>query len=596
MTVETDNPYVEPDATPYDDDPFAIPEFDPHASFHDTAWDAAYNWKPQLYTPGGDDDDQPMRIAGRRSDIAQGIIYHLGRPLRLDNHAFMIPIYNNEEKRIVLKCSRQVAKTTTIAVLQVLESVLRPHWRSLYVSPSQLQTRQYSSEKLRPTIYDSPFIKTHLIGKGNIDQAFEQKLLNGSFMFLRYAFLTAARARGIPASRVFFDECQDLLKDNVKVISQSMSASKLSAGVEGSELLAGTPLTFSNTLEEYWRWSTQCEWLVPCDHHVPRYWNMLTADNIGKVGLICSKKGCGQPINPATGQWVSMAPDEFYQGYHITQLMVPWKQGPDSWRTDIVMPHEKWPESKFNNEILGLSFDSASSPVTRPDIEACCYPQKRSDQFETRSFIYGPWPQMGSLRIFGGVDWGEGRAEGEVRKGSKHFASWTVLTLGAYINNDTFWPFFMKRYTGKDIDPEVIVPDILRICGMFNVSALGADWGHGWGVNSRLFKSLGQQRMMQFAYSSSLGERKRFDPEAYKWIINRNAVLSNMFQAIKNQQFIFPIWAEFETYAKDILAEYTEYNERTRMMKYDHPIDQPDDALHSLTYAKLTADIILGRF
>ncbi len=31
-------------------------------------------------------------------------------------------------------------------------------------------------------------------------------------------------------------------------------------------------------------------------------------------------------------------------------------------------------------------------------------------------------------------------------------------------------------------------------------------------------------------------------------------------------------------------------------MLYDHPIDQPDDALHSLLYAKLAADIMLGRF
>lgn len=591
------NPYLEADPQVFDNDPFSLPDY--HATEHDDAWDKAYNWKPRLFTPSDNlAGDKPvgLRIAGRRSDIAQSIIYHLGRPLRLDNHAFMIPIYNNDDHRIVLKCSRQVAKSTTIAVIQVLESVLRPHWRSLYVSPSMLQTRQYSSEKLRPTIYDSPFVRDHLTGKGMIDQAFEQKLLNGSFMFLRYAFLTAARARGIPASRVFFDEAQDLLKDNVKVISQSMSASKLSAGVEGSELLAGTPLTFSNTLEEYWRWSTQNEWLVPCDHHTPRFWNMLTADNIGKFGLVCSKKGCGQPINPATGQWVSMAPDEFYQGYHITQLMVPWKQGEESWRSDIVMPHEKWPESKFNNEILGLSFDSASAPVTRIEIEACSFPQKRIDNFDTRSFRFEPFPQIGALSVFAGIDWGEGRAEGEVKKGAKHFASWTVLTLGAYVRPDLFWPFYMKRYTGKDIDPEFIVTDVLHVCGRFNVQCIGADWGHGWGVNSRLIKARGPQGAMQFAYSTSLGERKRWDPDAYKWIINRNNAMATFFQSIKEGKFIFPIWSEFETFAKDILAEYVEYNERNRMMKYDHPIDQPDDALHSLIYAKLTADIIKGAY
>src|SRR5690606_32762512 len=148
-----------------------------------------------------------------------------------------------------------------------------------------------------------PFIKEFFVGKGVTDQVFEKTLLNGSYMFLRYAFLTPARARGIPASRVFFDEAQDLLKDNIKVISQSLSASLLASGVPGREMLAGTPLTLSNTLEEYWQWSTQNEWLVPCDCKSPRYWNFLDERCIGKKGLICSN--CGKLIDPAQGQWVT---------------------------------------------------------------------------------------------------------------------------------------------------------------------------------------------------------------------------------------------------------------------------------------------------
>src|SRR5690606_7566435 len=158
------------------------------------------------------------------------------------------------------------------------------------------------------------------------------------------------------------------------------------------------------------------------------------------------------------------------------------------------------------------------------------------------------------------------------------------------------WPFFMKKYTGDMIDPELILPDILNICGHWNVEVIGADWGHGWGMNSRLFKARGREGVMQFAYSHNLGERKRWDPDAYKWIINRNAVLSQFFQDIKQQKFVFPAWEIFEPFGKDILAEYVEYNELTHTMKYDHPIDRPDDALHSLVFCRLAADIMRGRF
>jgi len=582
-----------------DDDPFdfagkedARPDL-----VSDINWNDAYRWAPELKQLAAPREGGIPTFHGRRSDIAQAILYHLGRPLRLDNHAFLVPIYNDQDSQLVMKCSRQVAKSTTVCCLQILESVLHPHWRSLYVSPSALQTRQYSNEKLRPTLYDSPFIKQIFLGKGTTDQVFEKTLLNGSYMFLRYAFLTAARARGIPASRVFFDEAQDLLKDNIKVISQSLSASLLAAGVQGSEMITGTPLTFSNTLEEYWQWSTQNEWLVPCDCKSGdggSYWNYLDERNIGKTCLICSN--CGKPIDAARGQWVTFAPDEYYVGYHISQLMVPWKQGENAWRKEIVLPYEKWPENKFQNEILGFSYDTASAPVTRMDLQQCCWPVKKVPHRETRKILHTKSSKMNGLRIFAGIDWGEGREEGSAEKGKKKFASWTVLTLGAYVSDDLFWPFLWKRYVGKDIDPEIIVPDVLNVTGHWGVEVIGADWGHGWGVNSRLFKARGRTGVMQFAYSTSLGERKKYDAEAHKFIINRNAVLADTFLGFKQSKFILPEWEEFEPYGKDILAEYVEYNERTRTMMYDHPIDQPDDGLHSLVYCKLAADISMGRF
>lgn len=484
--------------------------------------------------------------------------------------------------------------STTICNIQVTESAINPHWRSLYVSPSALQTRQYSNEKMRPTVYDSPFIRDLFIDKYVIDQVFEKTLRNGAYMFLRYAFLTAARARGIPASRVFFDEVQDLLKDNIKVISQSLAASRLAAKVAGAELLAGTPLTFSNTLEEYWKWSTQNEWLVPCDCKSPRYWNFLTETNIGREALICDN--CGKPLNAAAGQWVTFEPNEMYVGYHISQLMVPWKQSPEAWSTEIFHPYEKWPESKFQNEILGFSFDSASAPISRIDLQRNCYPAQQVQGRDTSKFTCSRTPAHRNLRIFAGVDWGEGREEGEIKGGKKHFASWTVLTLGAYIKSDLFWIFYQKRYVGKDVDPELILPDLLQICGYFNVEVVGADWGHGWGMNSRIMKARGREGIMQFAYSASLRERKRWDGQAFKYVINRNAALSQFFECIKKASLCLPRWEEFEPFAKDFLAEYVEYNERTRTMQYDHPIDQPDDALHSAIYCKLAADISYGRF
>ena len=100
-----------------------------------------------------------------------------------------------------------------------------------------------------------------------------------------------------------------------------------------------------------------------------------------------------------------------------------------------------------------------------------------------------------------------------------------MLTIGGYVDPKRFAVFSVKRYVGKEIDPEIILPDVLRICGEWNVHCIGLDWGHGWGLNGRIFKARGRERAMQFAYSHNLGERKRWDADAFKWIINRNAAL-----------------------------------------------------------------------
>lgn len=576
-----------------ENDPFdlGVPKDLPNLTA-DVNWKHISDWAPDLEEVKRDDGG--TAYAGRKSDIAQATLYHRGKPLRLDNHAFLLPIYNDEHPRVVLKCSRQVAKSTTLCNLQIIESLIRPYWRSLYVSPSALQTRQYSNEKLRPTLFDSPFVSKVFLGKGVTDQVFEKTLLNGAYLFLRYAFLTAARARGIPASRVLFDEAQDLLSENIKVISQSLSASRLAEGVEGMEMLAGTPLTFNNALETYWEWSTQKEWMTPCDCKLPRYWNFLDEKNIGKKGLVC--KRCDKPLRAASGQWVTTSPGELYDGYHISQLMVPWKQSEAAWATEIVLPYEKWPASKFFNEILGFSYDSAGKPVSRTDIQQCCWPNNQYADVDSSKFHTGIYDRARQLRVFAGIDYGEGREEGERVAGKKKYASWTVLTLGAYVSGDMFWPFFMKKYVGREIDPEFILPEVIHLCSRWRVECVGADWGHGWGMNKRLFNALGAGRVMQFAYSHNLGERKRWDPDAYKWIVNRNAVLSDVFEEIKKQRFLFPVWQEFQPFATDIEAEYVEYNDTAGTMKYDHAMDTPDDALHSLAYCKLAADITLKRF
>jgi hypothetical protein len=528
-------------------------------------------------------------VSASRSSMAQALLVHRRRPLRFDRHKFFLPVYDMEEKMILLKCGRQVAKSTTLCNLMVTECLVTEAYRTLYVSPSSLQTRQFSNEKLTPTINDSPVVLDHFLDMNCIRQVFEKTFTNGSHIFLRYAFLTADRARGIPADRLFLDEIQDILKDNVKVIAECLSFSDY-----GYELYAGTPKTMDNTIEEYWKWSTQMEWMVPCPMHTPVHWNLLGLDNIGKEYLICDK--CGNRIHAEAGQWVVTNPGGQYIGFHVTQLMVPWKQEEDRWKKEIIWKYENWPTAVFHNEVLGESHDLASKPITQTEIMQCCYPINKRDNVKSQHLMQAPTGPMPGMMNYAGVDWGEGRSEGKSEGGKKRHASFTVLTIGTFISDDMFWPYFIKRYEGREIDPEFIKTDITQKCFQFGVNIIGCDYGHGWGMNSHLINRLGRDKVMEFMYVPKLGARIKWDKVAFNFKVNRSMAISNFITALKEQQVLLPVWEEFERFAKDILGVYIDYNERMKTMYYDHPIDQPDDAMHSILYARMAGLIGRGKY
>ena len=122
--------------------------------------------------------------------------------------------------------------------------------------------------------------------------------------------------------------------------------------------------------------------------------------NIGKYGLVCSK--CKRPIDAVhpDAQWASMNPVTkanqhlvTYEGYRIPQLMVPWVE----WN-DILVNLEKYDTARFYNEVLGLSYDSGTRPLTRAQVKACC-----KDTIHFNDVVENAEK---CSEVFAGIDWG----------------------------------------------------------------------------------------------------------------------------------------------------------------------------------------------
>jgi hypothetical protein len=400
------------------------------------------------------------------------------------------------------------------------------------------------------------------------------------------------------------DEIQDMMGSEIPVIMECTSHFP-----DATRLMAGTPKSLDNPIEAYWQETSQNEWLVPCSCGK---WNFLDETNIaptemytsGKIppGPVCKK--CMRTLNVRGGRWMTTCSGKLIQGYRIPQLMVPWIIGlKDQW-IRLLWKRDNYPMGQFYNEVLGISYDSASKPITRNELIELCAPY---DIWNADNLTPEIIQESHGLMLTAGVDWGEGNDGSEKSPTGKiRNASYTVLTIGAYLNQKTWAVKLVKKYEGREVDPDHVVKDIARICKTLNVQLVGVDWGHGWGVNNHLTRlmaprqgqvidTVGKHKVVQFQYLPKLKQRMKWDPTGFRYHLSRNFMMSELFFDMKHGFIQFPRWTQIERYAKDILAIFAEYSEFRREMKYDHRSSDPDDWFHSLHYAKLASDILTGK-
>lgn len=133
-----------------------------------------------------------------------------GRPFTLEKHFPMEPMFATQPAdETVLKCGRQVGKSTTLGAQGIIWAAMIPFFNSLYVSPRFEQTRRFSSSVVKPLLAQSPLASVTL--DKNSDQSVLQKsFTNGATQYFSFAFLDCERIRGLSCDAVRYDECISL--------------------------------------------------------------------------------------------------------------------------------------------------------------------------------------------------------------------------------------------------------------------------------------------------------------------------------------------------------------------------------------------------
>jgi len=496
---------------------------------------------------------------------------------------YLVRVYDTSAPKTLLKCGRQVEKSTTLGNKTIGYCCLNNHFRALFVAPSADQAKVFSNDRVSEPISLSPLVRAYT-NTALTNAVFHKKFINYSQVRLRYAYLNADRVRGIPADLITIDEIQDILVDNLPVIEECASHSLWKLFI-----YSGTPKSLDNTIEHYWsNFSTQNEWMVPCERHgTPKnpqswHWNILDEDNIGKNGVVCDK--CGEPINPyhPMFQWSALQPKTknnrekvTFEGYRIPQLMVPWIIGTEEGWHEILQKQERYSRQKFYNECLGLSYDSGTRPITRGQLKACCKDTIRLSDFES-------WAKFSqSSDVFAGIDWGTGEN------------SYTVISLGAYLGTGNFTIFWTHRFTGRGLEPPVQLDRIETVLSKMNVKICGTDYGGGFDRNDALIRVFGPQKILKYQYNSQQkGGKVIWQDKLMRFGVHRTEMMSDLFNALIRKQIDLPCWEDFyEPFGQDCLNIFSEYNNQLRMTVYNHAPGSTDDSFHSILLCFLASMI-----
>ena len=142
-------------------------------------------------------------------------IYVDGDPIELINRDYMHGLYAHDFNRMVLYTGRQVGKSLFLATQHIMKLCLLSPFRSIYVAPRANQTRDWSNDKMKPILENSPSLRYLVPSNTRLHswRVYDKDLTNGSQWKGRSAYLSADAARGISGDMLCFDKRAYLLTD-----------------------------------------------------------------------------------------------------------------------------------------------------------------------------------------------------------------------------------------------------------------------------------------------------------------------------------------------------------------------------------------------
>ena len=423
--------------------------------------------------------EQVLRL--KPSELARAILELRGRPLDLSEYKPFELVYDIAPDTLTAMCGRQIGKSVSLASSIISNSIIRPHFYTLFVSPLAQQTSRFSGQYLEP-FSNSRLIRKHYIDTSSKQNVFSRTFTTGSSITLGYAETEqdADRIRGVSADAFYYDEAQDASLEAIPILAETLSASPY-----GFKRFTGTAKGEANTLTKLFERSNMMEWVVKCTH-CGKHTIPIDYDTCIKVlknnpdGPGCVH--CGGLLDMRTGRWLAARPDvKRHIGVHIPQICIPARTGPKKW-AELVDKANTYSHNKLCNEVFGIPVGSGGRPLSMKEVMATCNSEKEA--FDTEF----PRDSRGIVVTVLGVDW-------SCTGSSK---SYTVATVLGYDYAGKCHVLYVQRFDGIDILEQIARVEQLYF--KYQCSIIGSDRGVGVVQAQMMKQDLGADKVAIINY------------------------------------------------------------------------------------------------
>jgi len=515
---------------------------------------------------------------------------------------YLQPIFNVDAKypeasrNVVYNWARQTGKSTSSVGLGILEQVLIPGYKLLFIQPTGDQVSNISNTRYKKMIEASPILNKVFkpSGMNYTWQVKHRQLKNGSEAFFRSCYTSADRIRGYSASMVLIDELQDIPLRAIPIILSTQDYARPDLK---RNIFSGTPkyesgiLTtmFNNTcaMEPH----TQCQ---SCKH-----WNYLDRKIIGKNSYICTK--CGKPIYPQNydhTKFFPMNPSKLdvQWGYRIPQFMSPM-QPFRAIKAKLEDPF--YTLDDFDNEICALPSKEGNAIFTKKGMQAVCY----KDGFLTYDEIK---KKYGNIPLYMSVDYGSGEFK-QFRSGKVLFKGFTVIIIGGWVKGKLVI-FYMEKLSGEKARESEQPEYINKIGRRYRIKLCASDWGYGAAIN-RILKDKYNWRK---TYGGSgdgpvLYEFQNMNTHSIKeviwnqdashgdgrFMINKNWLIGNLIHYMLHlKKIILPKWEWISNKPRpkfSFVDDFLGINRKIEDGRTSYYHSQPDDTPLSMSLLLLVA-------